>query len=151
VRNFLDGQLPKNPETVALGCTLCRRWRLTPPQFKTWFESGVIALDFTPQEDGHAYIRLMLATPNLRSGADLLDWYNKNKLESGVLAAAVQQIEQRALKCSLEQAKEQDIDKAVKAWLLAAGEQTPKTAPPPKQEPPASTEDDGGGIFDELL
>jgi hypothetical protein len=93
----------------------------------------------------------MLATPNLRSGADLLDWYNKNKLESGVLAAAVQQIEQRALKCSLEQAKEQDIDKAVKAWLLAAGEQTPKTAPPPKQEPPASTEDDGGGIFDELL
>ncbi len=151
VRNFLDGQWPKNPETVALGCTLCRRWRLTPPQFKTWFESGVIALDFTPQEDGHAYIRLMLATPNLRSGADLLDWYNKNKLESGVLAAAVQQIEQRALKCSLEQAKEQDIDKAVKAWLLAAGEQTPKTAPPPKQEPPASTEDDGGGIFDELL
>jgi hypothetical protein len=148
-RNYLDGQYPKHPETVELGVTLARRWRLTPPEFKTWFESKVVSLDFTPQTDGQAFMRVMVATPNLRSGSELLTWFKGAKLPPNTLAKAVQQIEQRALKCPLEEAEEKTIDKAVKAWLLAAKEQAPETVPAEAEEAPPPEE--VGGLFDEFL
>ena len=147
-RNYLDGQYPKNPETVQLGVTLARRWRLSPTDFKGWFESSVIGLDFVPQADSHAFMRVMLATPTHRSGSELLRWFKKASLPNGTLARAVEQIEQRGLKCSLESAHEDAVDRAVKAWLMAAKEQAPETVQEPTEAQPKEEE---GGLFDDLV
>jgi hypothetical protein len=147
-RNYLDGQYPKNPETVQLGVTLARRWRLSPTDFKGWFESSVIGLDFIPQADSHAFMRVMLATPTHRSGSELLRWFRKAGLPNGTLARAVEQIEQRGLKCSLESAHEDAVDRAVKAWLMAAKEQAPETVQEPTEAQPKEEE---GGLFDDLV
>jgi hypothetical protein len=132
IRSYLEVQWPKHPETVVLGCKLARQWNLTPNAFQQWFQSDNVALDFRTQTDSHAILRMLLKT---REAAALLKVSKQYGIPLGSKDGAdgiIDQIEKRALLCSVEDAPVDQLNKAITAYVLAAKDEFSK---PAKSEP----------------
>ena len=149
-RNWLDGvdtyltslwPKPEEAATKALAIKLFQQWDNSPGQFKAWVEMDGIDLAFQPMPDVHATLRGFLRTREMSKVLTMARAHNLS------VAAIVQQIEERGLKCSLEEATEARIEQAIEGFRLALRDaaksvDTPAPKAPEPEAPPAAAKAD---------
>ena len=140
---------PEDRQCVDLALQLFQKRGNTPKQFRDWTELDGIDLAFRPMEDVYAVLRVLMKT---REGVVLLTVAKAHNLS---VAKAVDMIETRGLKCSIEQADPKAIEAAIAGYQQAVRDtaRQQQAAPPPEKaaDPaPAPEEDedaDGEGLF----
>lgn len=138
IAEFAASMFTKDPATAALAVQLyIQHGNTTAEEFKTWFSSDSIALDFQKAEDAHAALRVLLRT---REGFRLLKASREHLMS---VALMVKQIEERALDGkTIEEAPKDVIERAITAFVQAIRDAAKEALQANKPEPPAEEEEE---------
>jgi hypothetical protein len=155
IGQYLTAKWPNGQETVLLGMRLSQVWNHTAMQFQQWFEK-VMPSQPDDREDVHAAFRLLLKT---REAVTLIKLAQGHNLSLGGDGGVVDQIEKRAIMAKIEDAPQEQVERAIQAYCDAVKSETKAETPPaapapePQQsdaaEPPAEGSEDVANLFGE--
>ena len=135
----------KDSQTQTLALAVARKYGYRVSDFQKWAEfiglepkliDGVYCS--LPTKDANAFLRAFKVT---REAGILPKLAKDHNLE---VSAIIDQIEQRGLKCKLEEAEPKDVESAIKGFTLAVREEAKAAAAPTPDSPSAPVNEPSG-------
>ena len=135
----------KDTQTQTLALAVARKYGYRVSDFQKWAEfiglepkliDGVYCS--LPTKDANAFLRAFKVT---REAGILPKLAKDHNLE---VSAIIDQIEQRGLKCKLEESNQKDVENAIKGFALAVREEAKAAAAPTPDSPSAPVNEPSG-------